>query len=383
MIDERIYQQLLDYVLHLDTPRENTHRLNSCRPYFEAVNSSDIISLVDDVMDRESDIERVKILVTRMLHSFSKAINRVKRDFPRTFAPIEELLGKNDRLNAYLAQCSALLKEANSSTLSEEIRDKLTRQVISINDSITHYTEKEYRLFPLVEKFIPEHRCVGLMWAIHDDIRKTLSTLISYGEDGKTSLAEYNRLFGTLFFDVKSMIMREEQILFPEVIRRVPANAILTMNDEQFESGRASFESESEGEMRVDLLTGNPTLKQIVSIFNNLPVDITFIDSNDEVVFFSTPEHRVFHRSKGIVGRNVKNCHPPRSLHVVERIISAFKDGSRDTADFFLILEGRKIRIEYRAVRDGNGTYLGTLEVTQDVTDLTGLNEPKRLLDWE
>ncbi len=383
VMDREVYDQLLEYVLHLDTPKENTERLQACRPYFDSVTSDVVMALVDDVMKNVDDIEKVKILVTRMIHSFSKGINREKRPFPRHIDPIEKLLERNDLINEQLALCSDALKMARTDGFSRELRTLLDQQVTTISQLISHYQEKEYRLFPLVEKFITEHRCVQLMWAIHDDIRKTLTELSSLSKEESSGIDEYNKAFGALFFDMKTMIMREEQILFPEVIRMVPENALLTMNEDQLESGKAAFTSERDADEKVDLLTGNPTLRQIVSIFNNLPVDITFIDENDEVVFFSTPDHRVFHRSKGIIGRNVKNCHPPKSLHVVEKILAAFKAGTRDTAEFFIVMNSQKIRIEYRAIRNEEGVYKGTLEITQEISHLQELTEPKRLLDWD
>ena len=382
-MERRIYDILLEYVIHLDNPQDNRERLEAGRPYFDEVTSDVVMSLVDDVMRRINDIGRVKVIVTRMIHSFSHAINKVPRPFARTFPPIERLLARNDEINTHLASCSRVLKRSRAEGFSTEDRKKLDEQVRKIRTLIGHYQEKENRLFPLVEKFIEEHRCVQLMWAIHDDIRSTLAALSSLSEDENSGIDAYNKAFGVLFFDMKTMIMREEQILFPEVIKRLPANAILTMDTDQFENVKASYADAKTAEETVDLVTGHPTLRQIVSIFNNLPVDITFIDEHDEVVFFSTPEHRVFPRSKGIVGRNVKNCHPPKSLHVVERILSAFKSGERDTAEFYIVMGERKVRIEYRAVRDENGEYRGTLEITQEVSHLQELTEEKRLLDWE
>ncbi|MBN2859897.1 MAG: DUF438 domain-containing protein [Sphaerochaetaceae bacterium] len=382
-MERQIYDILLEYVIHLDNPQDNTERLEAARPYFDEVRHDVILSLVDDVMRRIDDIEKVKVIVTRMIHSFSHAINRVPRPFARNFPPLERLLARNDEINTHLALCSQVLKRSRAEGFSTEDRNKLNEQVRQIRALIGHYQEKENRLFPLVEKFIEEHRCVQLMWAIHDDIRSTLAALSSLSHDENSGIDAYNKAFGALFFDMKTMIMREEQILFPEVIKRVPANAILTMDADQYETDKASYVDEKMAEEKVDLITGHPTLRQIVSIFNNLPVDITFIDENDEVVFFSTPEHRVFPRSKGIVGRNVKNCHPPKSLHVVERILSAFKSGERGSAEFYIVMGERKVRIEYRAIRDESGEYRGTLEITQEISHLQELTEEKRLLDWE
>ncbi len=377
------YQLLLDFALHLDNPKENSHRLELVKPYIKSVSAKETMFLVDDIMKRIDDIEKVKVIVTRMLHTFSAALNEVPRNFERGIPPLEELLAYNDTLHEILASISLILKEANTKGLTYEMRGQLKSHVQTMADSIENYSIKEYRLFPLIERYIKEYRCLSLMWAIHDDVRSELKELTTLCSQDDSDLKELNILFGSLFFDVKSMIMREEQILFPTILIFIPKNELLTLNENQYENDTVNVNELKEGEKQLDLLTGNPTVKQLIQIFNNLPVDLTFIDKNDKVIYFNTPEHRFFKRSKGIIGRSVQNCHPPKSMHIVEKILKAFKEGNRDEAQFLLSLQGKRLRIIYKAIRDSNGSYEGTLEISQDVTMMENLGEDKRLLDWK
>jgi hypothetical protein len=135
------------------------------------------------------------------------------------------------------------------------------------------------------------------------------------------------------------------------------------------------------GDNTVSLPTGDLRLKELMHMLNSLPVDITFIDQDDTVRYFSAGSERIFVRTKAVIGRKVQNCHPPQSVEMVEKILSSFKEKKKDSADFWINLKGRLVYIRYFAVRDQNGRYLGTLEVTQDVTDIRKLEGEKRLLD--
>jgi DUF438 domain-containing protein len=114
-----------------------------------------------------------------------------------------------------------------------------------------------------------------------------------------------------------------------------------------------------------------------------LPVDISFIDKDDRVKYFNKAEKRIFVRTKSVIGRSVQLCHPQASVHIVNKIIEAFTNGTKDTAEFWITINNRLVHIRYFAVRNKNGKYLGTMEVTQDLTDLKKIEGQKRLLDWE
>ena len=124
-------------------------------------------------------------------------------------------------------------------------------------------------------------------------------------------------------------------------------------------------------------------IETIETIFDILPLDITFVDNADIVRYYSKGETRIFKRTPAVIGRKVQQCHPPKSLDKVEQVVSDLKSGKRNLADFWIDLKARKIHIRYFAVRDKKGKYIGTLEVTQDITDLKKIEGQKRLLDWD
>lgn len=128
--------------------------------------------------------------------------------------------------------------------------------------------------------------------------------------------------------------------------------------------------------------TGSLFKKEIEAIFNTLPVDVTFVDKNDTVRYFSKAKDRIFVRTKAVIGRKVQQCHPQKSVHIVNQILEAFKNGSRDVAEFWINLQGKLIHIRYYAVRNETGDYLGCLEVTQDITNIKKIEGERRLLDW-
>ena len=133
----------------------------------------------------------------------------------------------------------------------------------------------------------------------------------------------------------------------------------------------------------ISFKTGSMNPKEIEAMLNALPVDITFVDKDDRVRYFNMVPDRLFPRAKGVIGREVRRCHPKKSLYMVDRILQEFKSGAKDEADFWIQMKGRFVYIRYFAVRDEQGEYLGTLEVTQDVTKIRDLTGEKRLLDWD
>ena len=117
-------------------------------------------------------------------------------------------------------------------------------------------------------------------------------------------------------------------------------------------------------------------------IFGNLPLDITFVDKDDEVRYFSSPQHRIFPRTTGVIGRKVQNCHPRESIHVVSQIIEAFRKGEKSEAYFWIKMGSKYVLIKYIALRDKHDAYLGVLEVSQEISDIQKIKGEKRLLDW-
>jgi DUF438 domain-containing protein len=196
---------------------------------------------------------------------------------------------------------------------------------------------------------------------------------------------------------VNDMIYKEEHILFPmakdlltdaewqKVRQGEEEIGYAWITPEQGWTGEtgAAPGQDSAGERTVRLDTGQMTFEQINMMLKHMPVDVSFVDENDEVRYYSATKDRIFPRSPGVIGRKVQNCHPPKSFAMVQRILDEFRAGSRHKADFWIQMKGRFLLIQYFAVRDEKGSYRGTLEVSQDVTDIKKLEGQKRLLEWE
>ncbi|WP_422477866.1 PAS domain-containing protein [Pleomorphochaeta sp. DL1XJH-081] len=373
---------LLPYCLGLADPASNKKNLELAKPLFDTVTPEETMVLVDTIMGTVDDIELTKIIVTRMLHSFTKALSMEVRSFDRSIPYFEQLLERNNRIQTLLDELKPIVTRMNGAPIASGDRTLVTGILNALDRLTDQYVMKENILFPVVERFVDENKCVQLMWAIHDDIRLTLSLLKSSIQDESVSIGELNRLFGRLFFDMRSMVFREEKVLLPAILPKIPRNALLALSEEQADKGQVNPNSASLADGRIDLVTGNPTAKQLLQIFNNLPVDITLVDDQDRVVYFNTPEHRIFPRAKSVVGRTVQNCHPPKSVHIVQQILDAFKSKKRDSAEFRITVGGKYIRISYQAIYDEDGTYAGTLEVSQDITGLKDLEGDVRLLQW-
>jgi DUF438 domain-containing protein len=267
----------------------------------------------------------------------------------------------------------------------------LTQELAGIQ---THYVRKENQLFPLLEQH--ELAAPGkVMWEVHDDIRRQFR-LVQKLLAGQDRIVARKALLD-LVTAVDDMIFKEERILFPMTLQVLSDTNWKRCRLGEEEIGYAfgvipgnawtvgPTEAETIGTAAglIDLATGQLPVEVVDTILCNLPVDISFVDTDDKVAYYSDSSHRIFPRSPGVIGRDVKNCHPPKSLHMVTEILEAFKRGERNKAEFWLELSGKFIHIQYLALRNKQGEYLGCLEVGQDATHVRSLQGQRRLLAWE
>jgi DUF438 domain-containing protein len=245
-----------------------------------------------------------------------------------------------------------------------------------------HYRRKEYTLFPWLEK----HGFAGpsqVMWGIHDQIRADWKKLAALLEDKPKAilvLAAAQPLIQT----IRDMMYKEEKILFPNALRLLSPEEWQSLSAVVGESERDASAGHAVS-AEIPLSVGALSPEQIALIFTHLPLDITFVDSENNVRFYSGGKERIFARTPDVIGRNVLRCHPPSSMHRVQRILDDFRSGQRDSAEFWIQAGaedsgGRFIHIRYFAVRDSRGIFRGTIEVTQDVTEIRELSGERRLL---
>lgn len=271
-------------------------------------------------------------------------------------------------------------------------RDQLSELLERLSALDLHYVRKENQLFPTLEsKGIAGPSKV--MWALHDDIRAMLKDVKAKVANSTVKELELK----TLLHMINDMIYKEEHILFPMSLETLDEESWAKVKAGEEEVGYAWIEpveewkpstgtfqqallTEKIGSLNLD--TGQLTAEQVNLLLTHLPVDISFVNENDEVIYYSQTEDRIFPRSPGIIGRKIQNCHPPKSVNMVEKILEEFKAGRRDHSEFWIQMRDKFIHIRYFAVRDHKGTYKGTLEVSQDITVIKKLEGEKRLLDW-
>ena len=280
---------------------------------------------------------------------------------------------------------------------SDDNRFKLLEDLNLLLDLDKHYSRKENLLFPFLEKYGIDGP-TKVMWGVDDAIRLAIkeakSKLTNYQGNKEDVVAVLNHVIK----EVTEMIFKEENILFPMALETLTEDEWVKIADESEEIGycltaptevwkpeRHPLEIEEEKEEIkpedgfVRFETGILSVKQLEMILNHLPVDLTFIDENDVVRYFSHGE-RIFARTKAVIGRTVQNCHPPQSVHVVEKLLQDFKSGAKDVEDFWIPVKDKFVYIRYFAIRDEEGTYMGTLEFSQNVAAIRELEGQKRIL---
>lgn len=316
--------------------------------------------------------------------------------------PVDTFKKENDELEKVINELGKLferIKNLKDPEVSEWML-KVHSHLNSLSDVDKHYKRKEYLVFPFLEKY----EITGppkVMWGKHDEIRASLKAAIeAVSTTEPVTSAEAASLTELLLLPavkaISDMISKEEEILFPMCMDRLTNDDWMAIYRQTDEFGYCLYDPPVEwmpggeevgsvtysNEKKMHLSTGSFEPMELEALFKTLPIDITFVDKDDKVKFFSQGAERIFTRNRAILGRDVRMCHPPSSVHVVEKILNDFKDGSQNSAAFWINMQGRFIYIEYFALRDKDGSYLGTIEFTQDLTKLRKLEGEQRLLSY-
>jgi DUF438 domain-containing protein len=410
---EQRIKQLYAFVHGITYQRENGAKLiKKYEKAIEQVEPFDIIAIVHDLMKpnpQGEELYKLKKGINRSLNMLYKGL--VSREIPKYGRkPFFDILQReNNELNERLIALRPFIKAFNEKDAGgQKITESLTeikKRVEALQEFNLHYIKKENILFPYVEKHLPEYGCLPMMWSYHDDIRNLIKTTAETISDKNTDLKKLNRLLGDLFFNMYAIRFREEYVLFPVIFDMIEDEELHDMLEQAFDVGFAFIAPPSKklldkqpgkqagskneklltmdelGNKLLDFDTGKLSIKQAIMMLNHLPVDVTFVDENDEVRYFSTPGDRIFPRSKAIIGRLVENCHPPSSVHVVKELVDAFRSGKKQKESFWIQMGNKFILIQYFALHDPEGNFRGTLEVSQDVTDIRKLDGEKRLMD--
>ena len=318
--------------------------------------------------------------------------------------PVDVMKNENKELQKVASEINnllSLIENKSAEQLNETILTLtgLYNQLIDVNK---HYQRKEFLVFPFLEK----NGITGppkVMWGKHDEIRELLKgslEILNTKEITADDLIVSSEIvLQPAVKGVTDMIIKEEQILFPMLMDTLSDAEWLEVQKQSLDIGFCLYdppiewqpatmqimniEEVQEFDGNIKMPSGSFTTDELLAILNTLPIDMTFVDKDDKVKYFSQSRDRIFHRSRAIINRDVRHCHPPASAHIVDKILEDFKSGKQDRAPFWINMGGKFIHIEYFALRDEKGGYLGTLEVSQDLTGYRALKGEQRILSYE
>jgi hypothetical protein len=345
--------------------------------------STEITTIEQSLIDEGVPPEEIKKFCNVHALLFEGALENVVSSPDSPSHPLSLLARENREIEKITAAVKAAMQRGDDAAAMRGVR--------SLSGLDRHYSLKENALFPSLEKNgFPGPSKV--MWSKHDEVRGMLKKVLASDVVDAEGIA-------ALVAEVEGMIFKEENILFPAAKDRIPAREWPAISrafgeigfpfiaghplhealQEAESADKGSQETAAAGE--IVFPTGQLSPAELTAVLDTIPLDITFVDAQDRVKYFSQSPDRIFVRATSVLGRDVKNCHPPQSVHKVTRIVDSFRNGTRNHADFWIRLQGKMVHIRYFAVRDPAGEYLGTLEVTQDITGIQSLTGERKLLD--
>ncbi|OGB70071.1 MAG: hemerythrin [Caldithrix sp. RBG_13_44_9] len=317
--------------------------------------------------------------------------------------PVHTFQQENAALKKEISKIKMVLDKIGDLSSKDDIDPLWSNLQLHFNNILEvdkHYRRKENLLFPYLEKY----GITGpptVMWGKDDEIRNLLKGAIESLQAGSALDAEEVKAVSDWSLKpaitaADEMIYKEEEILFPMCLDTLTEQEWFEIAQQSGEIGYCLYDPKESWKPKVkntgrskkkkldkiSLHTGGFDLEELSAIFKFLPADITFVDKDDTVRFFSDNPNRIFDRNRAVLGRKVQFCHPPSSVHIVQKILNDFRSGRQNRAAFWINLQGKFIHIEYFALRNNAGEYLGTLEVTQDLTGLRKLEGEQKLLNY-
>ena len=395
-------ERYLDGKLTLDEARAILReRVKTLRPYEIALAEQELKTFDEDEC-RKEDIQQ-------MMELFQDVLDRSRPDLPEDH-PIMCYLRENDEMRRLLKQVEELAQYPVIKNQWLELYDELHKFRL-------HLSRKQNQLYSILERKGFD-RPTTTMWLLDDFIRDEIRDARRLLEEDKDD--EFIAMQPTVVADVLDLMQKEETVLYPTSLamirpaefeemksgdreigfawiqvgkkapkadttkEAVPATAAAGFANELASLlGKYGFGGGSTPGALLEVATGQMTLEQINLVYKHMPVDFSYVDENEIVRFYTDTDHRVFPRSKNVIGRDVKNCHPRTSVHLVEEIIEKFRRGEQNEVDFWINKPGLFIYIYYVAVRDEEGRFRGVLEMMQDCTRIRSLEGSRTLLSWD
>ena len=366
-----------------------------------SITSSEIAEIEQSLINDGMPVDEIKKFCNVHALLFESSLSQEMQKEQSPGHPVNTFKLENRKIEKLTGNLKKDIEDVEKRDVAQTIK-KIKEFLIQLKEIEHHYVRKEQLLFPFLERygFMGPSK---VMWGKHNEIRDLLKNA-SAGADkeelSKNLKTYISECINPLVEEVEGMIFKEENILFPASMEKLKPADWIEILKESDDVGYTFIEKPAQTSAiiedlkrniiiepeiahgnEVKLPTGMLNLQELMYMLNSLPFDLTFIDKDDTVRYFSDNKERIFVRTKSVIGRKVQNCHPPQSVDAVEKILAAFKAGKKDNADFWINFAERFVFIRFIAIRDEKANYLGTVELTTDIAGFRSLKGEKRLLD--
>ncbi|MEX1377307.1 MAG: PAS domain-containing protein [Eubacteriales bacterium] len=384
-------QNLYDYCTGIYNKENGTELYNKYFDDIKSITPQELMFIQNEQLKNGLTPNEILTIVDKLINVFYESLSKYKLAEPVNYLFIHYLNEENKALANILNNFKSIIK-------TEKLSDnkKLLDFILQMKDYNDHLLKLENILFPYLEKRDERFDGLQILWALHDQTRNLIKSIehdINTSNDNKTIKQKIAQLYFKLF----GLVQKQELILFPSAVKFLSDYEFSEMHNQSFDYGFPYIEpphkeiiDNKQSDNTINSIsnifitdTGLLNFEQLSLMLNALPLDITYVNEKDEVAYFSNPENRIFPRSKAAIGRNVRNCHPPKSVHIVEKILASFKNNEKDIATFWINVKGFTVLIKYICLRNSKGEYKGTLEVVQEINDIKSIEGEKRLLDWD
>ncbi len=368
----------MDELLSAGTGKEKKEVVDNFRDVIKSINPIDLFYL-----KRYQETEEVEVIREtghKFANVFYEGLSRLTHTYEHQL--FKYLLLENRAIEKHLGSLKSEIRN------NLEDRKFLKKGFIKCLEFDKKFQKYENIIFPNIEDKLPSSKPLQVLWSLYDEARELLGTILKNFENEDSK--ELQVLIGKYYFLVYGIINKEQLILLPVAYKLLEDTIMDDMLSECSEYGFTFVDVSYSPHLEDDTLegifksrTGSINFKQLTIMMNHLPIDFTFVDKFDRVKYFNDNPKRHFPRNPSVIGRQVKYCHPPKSVEMVEKIIESFRNGTQDFAEFWMDFKDIKLYITYYAMRDESGNYEGVLEVSQDVTHIKSLQGQNRLLNWD
>ncbi len=389
--------KLKELIFRLHEGESETVIIEEFAEHFQNISPLEISVMERRLMKEEGlsveEIMRLCNVHVAVMSGFVETETEPPADFEKPGHPVHVLKQENFAIEAALMRIRNLLEVyIEASDEDTEIRKGLALQIDLLGQFHIHYNRKENSIFPLMEKHgiaVPPK----VMWGVDDEIRELYKTFKQAFEDNQ--IKDLLSLFSELEYELEEMIVKEEEIMIPMISDVFTVDDWVRIKDETAEFGYCIVEPVEEWEVErtaleedlfdepagnMQLGTGYLTKQELNLMLDLLPLELTFVDKDDVVKYFNNQDQpKLLARTPNAIGRDVMNCHPPKSYEIVEQLIQDLKSGKKDKEVAWFKKGSKYVHITYVAVRDDVGEYLGILEYVQDITDLVNIEGEQRV----